>query len=82
MRLFTQTGISREQYKNGCAIFAFDLTPQMNSNDDCFELIKSGNIRLEIHFAAAATLTILVFAEFDSLLQIDSLGSVAFDYTA
>ena len=43
MRLFTQTGqyyrdtgndISREQYKNGCAIFAFDLTPQMNSKDD------------------------------------------------
>ena len=93
MRLFTQTGqycrdtgngISREQYKNGCAIFAFDLTPQMNSNDDCFELIKSGNIREEIPFAAAvaATLTILVFAEFDSLLQIDSSGSVAFDYTA
>ena len=92
MRLFTQTdqyyrdagnGISREQFKNGCAIFAFDLTPQMNSNDDCFEL-KSGNIRVEIHFASAvaATLTILVFAEFDSLLQIDSSGNVAVDYTA
>ena len=92
MRLFTQTGqyyrntgngISREQYKNGCAIFAFDLTPQMNFNDDCFELIKSVNFREEIYFAAAvaATLTILVFAEFDSLLQIYSLGSAAFDYT-
>ena len=36
VRLFTQTGqyyrdtgnaISREQYKDGCALFAFDLTP-------------------------------------------------------
>ena len=66
----TRNGISREQYKNGCAIVAFDLTPQMNSNENCFELIKSGNIRVEIHFAVAvaATLAILVFAEFDSLL--------------
>ena len=65
-RLFTQigeyhrdtgNGISREQYNNGCAIFAFDLTSQMNSTDDCFELIKSGNIRVEIHFAAAVAAT-------------------------
>ena len=65
MRLFRQTGqyyrdtgngISREQYKNGCAIFAFDLTTQMNSNDDCIELIKSRNTSVEIHFAAAGLL--------------------------
>ena len=42
VRLFTQTGqyyrdtgntISREQYKDGCALFAFDLTPQMNLSE-------------------------------------------------
>ena len=86
MRLFTQTGqcyrdagngISREQYENGCTIFAFDLKPQMNSNDDCFEVIKSGNILMVIDFAAtvAATLTVLVFADFNNFLQIDSSGS-------
>ena len=73
VRLFTQTGqyyrdtgnaISREQYKDGCALFAFDLTPQMDSSEVGFELIKHGNIRIEIHFAIATarTLTVIVFA--------------------
>ena len=53
MHLFTQTGqyyrdtgnaISREQFKNGCALFAFDLTPQLDSAEVGYELIKHGNI--------------------------------------
>ena len=64
--------------------FAFDLTPQQDSSDASFELIKSGNIRLEIHFSAAVarTLTVIVFAENDNLLEIDSNRHVAFDYAA
>ena len=91
--LYSQTGqyyhdtgndISREQYKKGCALFAFDLTPQLNSSDEVFELIKNGNIRLELHFAEATphTLTVIVFAEHDNLLEIDRERHVAFDYTA
>ena len=96
LRLFSQTGqyyrdtgndISREQYKNGCALNqkqTFDLTPQMDSREVGFELIKHGNIRIEIHFAnaTARTLTVLVFAEYDNLLEIDRDRNVAFDYTA
>ena len=93
VRLFTQTGqyyrdtgnvISREQYKEVCALFAFDLTPQMDSSEVGFELIKHGNIRIEIHFAIATarTLTVIVFAEHDNLLEIDQDRNVAFDYTA
>ena len=92
-RLFTQTGqyyhdtgigISREDYKNGCALFVFDLTPQLESSDASFELIKNGNIRIEIHFTAALTetITVIIFAEHDNLLEIDENRSVAFDYTA
>ena len=93
LRLFTQTGqyyrdtgntISREQYKDGCALFAFNLMPQMDSSKVGFELIKHGNIRIEIHFATATacTLTVIVFAENDNLLEIDQDRNVAFDYTA
>ena len=92
LRLFSQigqyyrdagNGISREQHKNGCALFAFDLTPQMDSGEVGFELINHGNIRIEIHFsnAIARTLTVLVFAEHDKLLEIDRDQNVAFDYT-
>jgi len=80
----TGNGLSREQFKNGCALFAFDLTPQLDSSNVSFELIKSGNIRLEIHFSAAAarTLTVVIYAEHDNLLEIDRDRSVAFDYRA
>ena len=69
---------------NGCALFAFDLTPQLDSAEIEFELIKHGNIRIEIHFAdaVAQTLTAVVFAENDNLLEIDHDRQIAFDYTA
>ena len=87
--MFTQTGqyyrdtgnaISQEQYKDGCALFVFDLTPRMDSSEVGFELIKHGNIRIEIHFATAAarTLTVIVFAEQNNLLEIDQGRNVAF----
>ena len=68
----TGNGILQEQYKNGCALFAFDLTPQMDLGEVGFELIKYGNIRIEIHFvnATAPTLTVIVFAEQDNLLKL------------
>ena len=41
-------------------------------------------MRIEIHFATATarTLTVIVFAEHDNLLEIDQDRNVAFDYTA
>ena len=86
MRLFTQTGqyyrdtsnaISRKQFKNGCALFAFDLTPQMDSSEVGFELIKHGNIQIEIYFAKAVvqTLTAVVFAKNDNLLRSITIGN-------
>ena len=54
-------------------MFAFDLTSQIDSSEVGFELIKHGNIRIEIHFAnaTARTLTVIVFSENDNLLKID-----------
>ena len=68
MHLFTQTGqfycdtgndISPDEYKGSCALFAFELTPQMNSSEDGFKLLKHGNIWIEIHFADATTRTLI-----------------------
>ena len=93
MRLYSQTSqyfadtglaLSRSDFGGGYTLFAFDLTPQLNLSDPIFDLIKSGNIRLEVHFANATprTLTADVLAEHDNLLQIDKDRHVAFDYTA
>ena len=92
MRLITQIGqyyrdtgnaISLEQFKNDCALFVFDLTPQQDAAKVGFELIKHGNIQIEIHFAdaVAQTLTAVVVAENDNQLEIDHDRQIAFDYT-
>jgi hypothetical protein len=73
--------ISRLEYAGGYTLFAFDLTPDM-SEAGHFNLIKTGNIRLEIHFSAALDQTIncLAYAEYDSVLEIDKHRSILFDY--
>ena len=78
LRLFSQTSqyfadtglaLSRSDFGSGYTLFAFDLTPQINLSDPTSELIKCGNIILEVHFAAATprTLTAVVLAEHDIL---------------
>lgn len=46
----TGNGITREGFKNGQCIFAFDLTP---GEDDCgnFDLMKEGTTSIEITFS-------------------------------
>ena len=80
----TSNDISRELFKNGCALFVFDLTPQLDSAEAGFELIKHDNLRIEIHFAnaEAQTLTAIVFGENDNLLEVNRNRNVGFDYKA
>ena len=83
---FADTGLAltRSDFGGGYTLFAFDLTSQLNSSDLTFEFIKNENIRLEVHFASVTpcTLTAVVLAEHDNLLQVDEQRHVAFDYNA
>ena len=75
--------ISREEYAKGNTLFGFDLTPDM-SEVGVFQLIKQGNLHVEIHFAEALTATInmIMYAEFDNVIEIDRNRKVLFDYSA
>lgn len=75
--------ITRNDYANGYTVFAFDLTPDMTDGDH-FNLVKNGSLRLEIHFARALqeTVNIVVYAEFENLIEIDRSRNVLFDFTS
>ncbi|CAH3172814.1 unnamed protein product [Porites lobata] len=74
--------INRSDYGSGYTLFAFDLTPDHCPGDE-FELIKQGNLRLELHFseALANTVNLIVYAEFQNVTEVDANRNVLYDYT-
>jgi hypothetical protein len=75
--------IDREEYAKGYTLFAFDLTPDLNDGSH-FNLVKQGNLRLELHFAKPLpeTINVIVYAEFDNIIEVDRNRNVIFDYAA
>ena len=73
--------IARGDYGSGHTLFCFDLTPDQCSGDH-FQLIKQGNLRVELHFAELLlkTVNLIIYAESESLIEIDSNGNVLYDY--
>jgi hypothetical protein len=73
--------ISREDFAGGYALYAFDLSPDQSEGDH-FNLIKQGNVRLDLKFAQALpnTINVIAFAEFENILEIDRSRNVIFDY--
>ena len=83
-KLFQDTGnqINRSDYGSGYTLFAFNLTLD-HCPGDHFELIKQGNLRLELHFseALANTVNLIVYAEFQNVIEVDANRNVPYDYT-
>ncbi|XP_035677192.1 uncharacterized protein F54H12.2-like [Branchiostoma floridae] len=76
--------ISREDFDKGYAFYCYDLTPDLcSSGQGHFNIVKHGNVRLELHFAQALenTVVVLVWAEFENLIEINNHRNVQFDYT-
>jgi len=75
-------GISRDDYKDGYALYAFDLTADLGE-DDHFNLVKHGNVRLVLKFseALAETVTVIAFAEFDNVIELDLDRNVLVDFS-
>src|SRR6218665_841395 len=62
--------ISREDFPGAYTLYALDLTADLSENDD-FNLIRQGNIRLDMTFsqALASTINVVAFAEFENILE-------------
>ena len=83
--IYSDTGntIGREQFVNGYALCCFDLTPDLSSScGHHFSDSKSGNLRLELGFEVALSITenVLVYSEFDNVIEIDKDRNVTQNY--
>ena len=79
----TGNTIGREQFVNGHALYCFDLTPDLSSScGHHFSVTKSGNLRLEPAFEVALSITgnVLVYSEFDNVIEIDKDRKVTRNY--
>ncbi|XP_035212161.1 uncharacterized protein F54H12.2-like [Stegodyphus dumicola] len=73
--------ISREDYAKGYTLFAFDLSPDLCDGEH-FNLIRHSSLRLEVKFGVALeqTISVLVYAEFESVLEINKSRTVLSDF--
>ena len=73
--------ISCDDYGNGYALYAFDLTADLGE-DDHFTLARQSSVRLALKFAAAldATVSVVAYAEFENVIEVDRDRNVVFDF--
>lgn len=75
--------ITYKEFANGYAIFPLNLALDMSDGCDCYlNLIKRGTLRFEIRFNTAVTsvLSVILFCEFDILIQIDKDRNIITDF--
>ena len=77
--------ISRKDYPNGYTLYAFDLTPTQSAsgNSACFNLLRQGNLRLMMKFAAplAETINVIMHLTYENMLEVDSMRNVVYDFS-
>ena len=85
-RLFADSGIdvSHTEYNRGFSLMVFDLTPDLCSSTDHFNPKQKGNVTLDIQFTQGLpnAINLIVFAEFESIVEIDYGRHVTYDYSA
>ncbi|XP_019375886.1 PREDICTED: uncharacterized protein F54H12.2-like [Gavialis gangeticus] len=71
--------INHEEFALGYTLFAFDLSPDQECADH-YSLIKTGNLKAEIGFAAALPTTVnkIVYGVFDNVIEINQRRNVLF----
>ena len=75
-------GVSRDDFNNGYALYAADLTPDMCGSSDHFNVVQRGNLALNLKFTTAPTaaVSLVCYAEFENTIHIDWKRNVIYDY--
>ena len=74
--------IAQEDYNGGYCMWGYDLTADQGSEEGQLHPVKTGSLRIELQFAQAlaAVINVIVFAEFDNQIEINSLREIVTDY--
>jgi hypothetical protein len=73
--------IKRIDWDKGYSLFNFDLTPDYDGYDR-YPIVKHGNLRLQMQFSEPlpSTINVIIYAEFDNIIEITGNRNVQFDY--
>ena len=75
--------IDRNDFKAGHALYCFDLTPDLSSSSSHhFNVTRQGNLRVEFGFDTVLPFTgnVIVYSEFDNVIEVDKDRKVTHDY--
>lgn len=74
--------ITKGFFDAGCFLLCFDLTNDMSYTSGCTNLLNQGSIRIEARFAKELekTVTCLVYAEYDAVIEIDKNRNILTTY--
>ena len=93
MSLFIGTGqygsdegnmLSRDEYSKGYTLCCFNLSPDLNYEDDHYSTAKHGNLDVAVTFSEglAEPVIMMVLAEFDNTIELDRYRQVSMDYSS
>ena len=73
--------ITPSDFLDGYTLFAFDLTPD-GSHGQHYTVNKRGNLRIDLKFDTplACTTNLLIYAEFDNIIEIDKNRNILYDF--
>jgi len=90
--LYTGTGrsfhdeglfIDRTEYADGYILYAFDLSPDL-MDDQKFDQLRTGSVKLQLKFAdyLPVPVTLIVYAKYQHMIEIDKNQNIIYDFSA
>lgn len=83
---FSDTGnsITRAAYSKGFSRLGFDLTEDLSASDNHLSVPRQGSLRLDLQFATPLpeAIAVIIYAEFDNIIEIDRDRNIFIDYSS
>jgi hypothetical protein len=74
--------ITRQTYPGGYTLYGFNLTPTQQQCNEAFNLLKQGNLQMNMKFAEATPnpVTVICYMIFENMMEVDKSRNVMFDF--